>query len=362
MASQLDTQQLALCPGVGRFVRGARRVSGTARGEQATMEWQWAQWAMFGYFYLDFKDRYPNWSFVLAEDEYTELATGLTAADDMLARMREEFRRDYAGGGEMRPDILGFCARPPQGPQLVLELLEVTSRAQAAKTFREDIDYRLYKFEQIIKGVDPAIRKSFSLTSYTVAAGASKWRPRAPLQRVVPLPERTEDGTTYLEWICFEPTFWYPWPDGTDGLLLYEIHSIPVKSELVPAGVRKRLADEERRRRAASRTAYGVTLTPWLTEDYLNRNHDDRDALRAIAAVAGAGLLVALAVYLTPAVAGLELTALLQPAAAGTAALTDVGAGTLTGLASGLSATLATGAQWMAALGRPLVNAAGPGG
>lgn len=361
MTSQLDIQRLTICPGVGQFLRqgGAGRVTGTQKGEQGTMEWQWAQTAMFGYFYDYFKHEYPSWSFVLAENDYTRLLTGIAAADDMLARMTKEFRKDYKAGGSLRPDIIGFCARPPQGYDLLIEFAEVTTNNQAAQTLKEDIKYRVSKFEQIIKAIDPAVKSAFSLSSYNVKAGPTTWRPRGMLQRIVPLPPRTEANITYVEWICFEPTFWYPYPDGTDGLLLYEIHSMPLDAVALPVVVKK-LVEQERLRRQGTRTAYGVTLTPWLNDAYLNRIPQDRDLLRAAAILTGAGLLVALAVYLAPVVAGLELAALLQPVAAGivtgATAAGELSAATLTTISTGLAATMTTAAQWMTALGRPLVE------
>jgi hypothetical protein len=366
MTSKLDIQKVSICPGVGRFLRpgGAGRVTGATQGEQGTMEWQWAQTAMFGYFYDDFKLRYPAWSFVLAENEYTRMLTGILAADDMLTRMTTEFRKDYKAGGALRPDILGFCARSPETSDVVLEFAEVTTNNQAAKTLKEDVQYRVSKFGQIIKAIDPAFKSAFSLSSYNVKAGPTQWRPRGLHQRIVPLPVRNEGGITYIDWICFEPTFWYPWPDGTDGLLLYEIHTMQVKSLNAFPEIVKRLAEQERLRRQGARIAYGVTLTPWLNEDYLNRIPEDRDALRAVAILAGAGLLVALAVSLAPVVAGLELAVLLEPAAAGIAsgltAAGELSAATLATLSTGLTATMATAAQWMTALGRPLASAAAP--
>ncbi|MEU0806619.1 hypothetical protein [Streptomyces sp. NPDC005970] len=359
MASRLDTQQVTICPGEGNFTRGAGRVRGTAKGEQNTMEWQWAQGAMFGYFYPDFKLRYPEASFVLTENEYTRLLTHMTGPDRLLNRLFREFRRDHKAGGLLRPDILGFCARPPQAGPIVLELLEVSTADQAVATLRDDIGYKLNKFEQIIRGLDPDIKEGFSLTSYSVQAGPSKWRPTPMYQRIVPLPPYTdEQGNKYIEWICFQPTFNRNWPYGIDGLLLYEIHRMPYGSELP---VVRRLIDEEKRRRQAARTPYGVTLTPWLNEEYLSRMPRDRDALRMAAALMGVGLLALLAVELLPVVAGLELGAAalgtgLAEAGAGVAAEAgEVGAAALAARAAALPTALETAARWLSALGRHLV-------
>ncbi|MEU5104454.1 MULTISPECIES: hypothetical protein [unclassified Streptomyces] len=361
MASRLDTQQVTICPGEGNFTRGAGRVRGTAKGEQNTMEWQWAQGAMFGYFCPDFKFRYPEASFVLTENEYTRLLTHMTGPDRLLNRLFREFRRDYKAGGLLRPDILGFCARPPQAGPIVLELLEVSTADQAVATLRDDIGYKLNKFEQIIRGLDPDIKEGFSLTSYSVQAGPSKWRPTPMYQRIVPLPPSTdEQGNKYIEWICFQPTFNRNWPYGIDGLLLYEIHRMPYGSELP---VVRKLIDEEKRRRQAARTPYGVTLTPWLNEEYLGRMPRDRDALRMAAALMGVGLLALLAVELLPVVAGLELgaaalgTGLAEAGAgAGVAAEAgEVGAAALAARAAALPTALETAARWLSALGRHLV-------
>lgn len=362
MPSLLDTQKITICPGEGLFTRGAGRVAGTSQGEQFGMEWQWAQAAMFAYFYPDFKARYPSASFVLAEGEYARMLTGITNADALLDRLRDEFRRDVAAGGALRPDILGFCARPPErGDQLVLELLEVSTARQAVATLTDDIGYKMNKFEQIIRGLDPSVKNDFSLTSYTVKSGPSKWRPQPMYQRIVPLPLRVDPATkaTLVEWICFQPTFNRNWPYGIDGLLLYEIHSMRLDSAVVPVAVLTRMRDQEERQRRANQTSYGTTLVPWATQGYFARVPKDRDALLAFAAIGGIALLVAAAFYLAPVVAGLEIGGLLAGVATGA---TESTAGGLLAAAGGISATMATAGQWLSALGRPVLLGPTPAG
>jgi hypothetical protein len=355
---------VTICPGEGTFIRDAGCVQGPAEGERNTMEWQSAQQAMLGYFYPDFTLRHPEASSVLTEHEYTRLHTGTTEPGRLLEGLLKEFRKGYKTGGQPRPDILGFCARPPQAGPIVLELLEVSAADQAAATLRDHIGYKLNTFEQIIRSLDPDIKEGFGLTSCGVRAGASKWRPMPMYQRIVPLPPTTDErGTTSIEWICFQPTFNRNWPYGINGLLLYEVHRMPCTSELP---VVRGLVDEEKRRRAAARTPYGLTPIPWLNEDYLHRRPRDRDALRTAAAVMGVGLLALLAIELLPVVAGREIgaatlgTGLAQARGGAGAGVTvagagEVGAAELAARASALPTALETAGRWLPALGRHLV-------
>jgi hypothetical protein len=350
------SQSVGICPGEGYFTRSP----GQLGGQPGVMEWQIAQWAMFAYFYPDFKARYPVCSFVLAEAEYLRMLTGIDAADQMLAKMAKKFRKDYKAGGSLRPDILGLCAKPPQpGGLIIMELLEVSTAKQDIQTLREDVVYKLNKFEQITRTMGPDVNNAFSLPSYSVKSGPSKWRPSV-MQRIVPLPARTVGDITHVEWICFQPTFNRNWPNGIDGLLLYEVHSMPLKSTMVPVGVLQKLREEERKHRASTQTAYGITLTPWLNQTYLNSEPADRDALLIFVGVVGVALLVAAAWYLAPVVAGVELGALFT-AGAGTAeaaTVTEVSTAAVSSGGGGLSATLETAGQWLTALGRPIQVAA----
>lgn len=340
---------IPLCPGP-LFTRSAGRVTGTSD----VWEWQWAQSAMFGYFYPDFMRRYGPDAMVLAEGEYTKLLTG-TLADEFLGQMNTEFRREHAAGGALRPDILGFCPKPPRSGPIVLELLEVTTAGQALKTLTEDVQYKLEKFSQIIKGLGPLISEDFSLAGYQVTAVASQWKPRSAYQQIVPLPPRTEQNTTYVEWICFQPTFRINSPNGVDGLLLYEIHSLPVQSTAIPVEVLNRLAQVEKQNRIALRVAYGQTLTPWVTAQYLQQNSSDEQALVALVGVLGLGALILAAVFLWPVVAGVALDVAISASGAAAGADIAVTGAALTESTGELAATVNTGFNLMTTLGRPVV-------
>jgi hypothetical protein len=348
--------EIPLCPGP-IFTRRAGKVTGTN-----VPEWQWAQGAMFGYYYADFMRREGPWAIVLTEAQYTELLINLPGMpadfsdfeNELLGRMGVEFRRDHARGGPLRPDILGFAPKSRTG-SILLELLEVTTAGQATKTLREDVQYKLGKFQQIIAGLGPTIEELFSLASYDVTAIASPWRP-SQWQRIVPLPLRQDPvtNTTYVEWICFEPTFRVNPPIGVDGLLLYEIHFLPIQS--VPKELFNRLTNAERQNRLATRTAYGQTLTPWLTGNYLHANVADRQALQVLAGVLGVGLLVLAAVYLWPAIAGIALdTAIGLTPSTAAGASTAVTEAAVVESSSWLSATISTSQNVMTALGRTVL-------
>jgi hypothetical protein len=314
---------------------------------------------MYGYYYADFMSAHPTGGFVLSEAQYAFLLSGVEVADKFLDRLSQEFRRDYAQGGRLRPDILGFCVTAqPFGYEVLVELLEVTTRGQMASTFKEDVLYKLTKFKQIVSSRQFEIIQAFSATKLAFNIGPSKWKPRQVWQRVVPLPLRTDEkGTTYIEWICFQPTFRENNGAGIDGLLLYEIHSLPLKSPQIPKEVLKRIAEMERKKRQEQQIAYGITLTPWLTTEYLNQNPLDRDPMMALLVVSGIASLALLAVIAAPVVAGLELGELFASAglvarAAGPR-IVLASAGMLR-FATGLQGTMQTAMQWMNALGRQL--------
>ncbi len=364
-----------VCPGEGRLTRGAGVVYGTEpktpappgpthfdQGPKRIMEWQWAQTAMYAYYFADFMRKHPTNGFVLSEAEYAYLLTGVQAADDFLEVLSQEFRRDYSRAGRLRPDILGFhVGAKAYGYEVAVEILEVTTRAQLASTYKEDVAYKLGKLKQILGSREFDIRRAFSAVRLTFQIGPSKWKPHQAWQRIVPLPLRQDDkGQTLAEWICFQPTFNQNDGQGIDGLLLYEIHSIPLKSQQMPQEALKRVLQKEREERQRQQVAYGLTLTPWLTTQYLDQHFLDRDQMQALAVVCGVGLVAALAYLALPVIAAVELVEL--AAFAGAIARSAgprvvLSAGGLVKLGQGLEGTMMTVLQWLAALGRPVATA-----
>ena len=284
-----------ICPGIGRDVRPAGVVFGTepkaqpgpvAPQDRRIMEWQWAQQAMFAYYYADFMRTHPTFGFVLAEAQYASLLTGIDSVDTMFVEMAQDFRRDHKARGLLRPDILGVSVQPrSQRYRVDLEILEVTTIGQARRTNREDIVYKLAKLRDVLTARDFLVRQTLSAKAVEYTIGPSPWQPVEYWKRIVPLPIRPrEDGKRCIEWICFQPTFV---KDNPVGLLLYEIHSIPVEDSRVPKAVLDKIAAQERSERQRQAVPYGQTLTPWLTPQYLDNHLLDRQQMEALAVASG---------------------------------------------------------------------------
>jgi len=138
---------LLICPGETAFVLAPGVVFGTeypkntqpgfARTEGPRQIWesQWAQQAMFAYYYMDFKAKHDTYGFVLSEAEYAFLQTGVAVADDFLSLLADELRRDYSQR----------WATAPRHPGL-LPQAECVQRASGCRstrshyTPRDDID------------------------------------------------------------------------------------------------------------------------------------------------------------------------------------------------------------------------------
>lgn len=313
---------------------------------------------MYGYFYLDFTRRYPNNSFVFTEAEYAKVLTDHATINHLLRLLDEDFRKHYKKSGRLRPDIMGVSSppvSPDRLPSVRVELAEVSTYQQAASTLQEDVKYKLEKLKEIVEARLEQIGSTSGRT-YTdpvalaamVHVAASSWRPK-PAECIVPLPPRVQGPVTYVEWICFAPTFRVNPPHGIDGLLLYEVHSIPLNSARIPVQVVEKLRDEERRRRMQAKIADGLLLREWLNESYLHDNPTDAQALRWLARALGIGFV---------AFVGWELLPVVGPAAVDflttTAAGAEMTSAALTRAAMGLSATVETAGQWIGAVGRPI--------
>ena len=356
---------LTICPGPTR-TRSPGVVYGTDKPTQPgpvgrpnrIMEWQWAQMAMYGYYYMDFKMLHPAWSFVLSEAEYAYIASGILDIDELLERMSTGFRRDDKRGGRARPDILGIyvggLSASLTGRLTVgVELLEVTTEKQLAKTFKEDVTYKLQKFDQLVKEYSPAILDRFGSSQLLTNIGPAKWKPVAPWQRIVPLPLREQDGKTFVEWICFEPTFRQNGGQGIDGLLLYEVHSVPLpEAKIAYKSIWEKVRARELEQRKSQQIAFGLTLTPWLTTKTVPTLLD-ADERTFLLAMVGIGAIALLAYVAIPVVAGIELTALMSTfSTAGTwiGGRLVLAPTVLQGFGMALASTMQTAVQWQNSL------------
>ncbi|MFJ2192831.1 hypothetical protein ACIOJE_33640 [Kitasatospora sp. NPDC087861] len=158
--------------------------------------------------------------------------------------------RELTPGGALKPDMLGIQNHVPE---LRLEALEVGTEDGALDTYRElqgkisvlrdpcgrMIGNRLAVMQQT------AVRQ---LPDTVVCAGTD-WRLGAGLM-VLPMPLNVTEvnGDTYVDWICYWPTNRvdlrdYPRPangrPGYDGLVLYHIHRVSLKSVQLPDKIRE---------------------------------------------------------------------------------------------------------------------------
>ncbi|MFJ9371110.1 hypothetical protein ACIRRA_42820 [Nocardia sp. NPDC101769] len=343
---------LHICPGP-LMTRKPGRIYGASDREPYTMEWQWAQGVTYGYYYMDFRREYYPYAMVLSEAMFsTILSDSLT--NELFGMLTADFRG--SGGGLLRPDILGL-AKSTEGFDIILELLEVSTIGQATSTLKGDVIRKLDKFSTIIQRLAPEISREFSLTSYAVAARASSWKPRQAFQRVAPLPLRQDSsGGRWVEWICFEPTFRINPPDGLPGVILYEIHSVPIDSELwkrIPELFQK-IAETEERNRRMGKISYGQTLTPWTTAMDIERNPYDRENLLVVTGVLGIGLVIIASIYLWPVVAGEEFA--YTVAGALLASGKEVADSAIAGFSAGVASTVTTGMTLSSTLGHPIVT------
>jgi hypothetical protein len=318
---------------------------------------------MYGYYFAHFMLEHKTNGFVLTEAQYAAILTGIDAADTLLEKLGIEFRREHARGGRLRPDIISFHVTPKTfGYEITVHLLEVTTEGQMNKTFQEDVLYKLNKLKEIVHLWEPKIAQAFSAPPrFIFNIGPSKWKPHNLWERIVPLPPRTDEkGQIYVEWICFQPTFKANNGRGIDGLLLYHIHSIPIEiAETQFKELVERIRQNERRQRQQQQVAYGLTLTPWLTPQYLAQNLLDRDQMQALAVVTGVGMLALLAYVALPVVAGLELVPLMS-LAGGVARVAGrrvlVPATAMLTFARLMQGTMQTATQWVNTVGLRIVQ------
>ena len=187
------------------------------------IESKWAELLIWEYFRQDFGHRFGPPYLVIGELDYLIQLTGRATIDALLKRMAKDFRNELAKvplrkdissnrpGRNLKPDVLGIAVTPSS---VVLELVEVTTFAQAANTLVEDVENKLKALNEKVLTEDTSVledeyymRTPIGRTPFNV--GPSKWRPRWD-QMVFPLPPATggtANDNALLEWICYWPTF-----------------------------------------------------------------------------------------------------------------------------------------------------------
>lgn len=300
------------------------------------MEWQWAQTAMAMHYLSYFSQFRPG--YVLCEADYARLLLSHDDIDDLFDRMVEVFRnyRRNGRGGLLRPDILGIYLRGGSNlPGVVgIELLEVTTAKEAEKTRKEDLIVKAESLRRIASDLEGSIRQGFKTSSVKYVVGPGTWKPRRMSERIVPLPIREDPQGVRIEWICFNPTFRLNEGVGVDGLLLYEIHTVVMRTRertkainrIQLEAVRKKFSEAERNRR----TVEGLLPPPWYTPDTAKSlfTKDEQLLILGAAALCGIGLFAYFAVPVL--IAELSAATLSGTAAASVSAVGSAGAGGLT--------------------------------
>lgn len=157
--------------------------------------------------------------------------------------------RQMDAGGNLKPDMLGICA----AGAIEFDAVEVGTVKTAQSTFSE-LQSKLGILQSIIvpqlrlELPILSVRRAMSVPTQITVAG-STWRLK-PSERILPLPVKvtTTGQVDYADWICFHPTMTWRsssspvpalgWRGGEDGLVLYHIHRLPMKSLELPSRVK----------------------------------------------------------------------------------------------------------------------------
>jgi hypothetical protein len=268
-----------------------------------------------------FKSKYGENAKVLMEADYRSIRFG-GVVDKLLDAMTDDFANAWTAsslrgkvdllkvGRPRRPDVMGI-APPDVIYGFTIELVEVTSEKQAAKTIKEDIIPKLQILNDKVVPIFLAkLREELQSSIFGARVLASPWRPN---QDELVWPFGSANSTRRnVEWLCLRPTF----RGGADGLILYEYHSVPLPDG-VPQEVIERLRNKVRRQT-------GPVLAPFLKMHW-DENPADAAAMKALCLVLGGGALIGIAILLLPeeAAAGAVVGAgagLARVAAAATAA------------------------------------------
>ncbi|MGH6794744.1 MAG: hypothetical protein ACREDM_09070 [Methylocella sp.] len=301
-----------------------------------------AQLYALGLFREDFRSRYPvgetfsEWDLVGS----TSIGTGRSASDMVLRQIKSDFRNYYAKnktnrarikagvpasglveGRSVRADGLGLALDPLQGA-LVAELMEVTTDDEADDTLIEDIQPKVALLRGPIKTlVERALSEARMATSSMLPdkfiAYGTPWVIPAPLA-VVPIfqdPKAITPNSKY-RWICFAPTYKYrPFPFGgmlgstgepemapARGLIAYSYHQANTP-QAVPEEVVQRFKEWLKQQQRRYQRLELLPL-PEMSRYWQDNNDDLKIMLSFLALATAAVVVVVLAIYLAPIVAG----------------------------------------------------------
>jgi hypothetical protein len=260
-----------------------------------------------------FQGKYAS-GIVLPQTDFVNVRTRIPLVDAFLDAMADDFKNVFSNksvaaarkagdlsklrpGGFRKPDMLGI-ARDGEG--VLVELVEVTTDGEAPSTIREDLGEKLDTLNNLVLPILVAkLTERLSQTLVSVRIRPSPWRP-SPGQLIYPLPTVAAGAAASgqkVEWLCYKPTFRRFPPNGTDGLVLYEVHSVGTP-QLVPKEVVDRLKSAYKR----VNQPVGPHLLPWA-QNYWQSNPADRDVVLLALGVAGVAVVALLVVAFLPEVA-----------------------------------------------------------
>jgi hypothetical protein len=304
-----------------------------------------AQLYALGLFRADFRARYPagetfsEWDLV----GNASVGTGRSASDMVLRQIKNDFRNYYAKnqknrarikagvpasglveGRSVRADGLGLALDPSQRA-LVAELMEVTTVDEADDTIIEDIQPKVALLRGPIKtlverALNEARMDTSSMLPDKLIAHGTPWVIPAPLALVPIFQDYSRVMATAPDakyrWICFAPTYKYrPFPFGgvlgstsepemapARGLIVYSYHQANTP-QAVPKEVFKRfekwLEQQQRRYQRLE-----LLPLPEISRYWQDNNDDLKVMLSFLALATAAVVVVVLAIYLAPIVAG----------------------------------------------------------
>ena len=273
---------------------------GSPQSAPTPFEAQAAQLRIVQLFRSDFLSRYPD-GIVISELEYMGRTTaapnqpgplivsGRSRLNQVLAALTEDFRRGLRDRDYRKCDALGIS-----GNGTYAELLEITT-----------VDNAMSAITQVTSKL--AILNSVNrIHNLSVDWRPAVWRPSAEKLFFVPSPSSSGSEIRYL---CFFPTFRAGAPPG---VVLYEVHVAKRPTVPVPVRVPNEVA-EQLRQSYRSNPPTKDTADSWARR-FVNEHPVMGMALRGLAAVFGAALVVAAIILIFDPIPGDE-------AAAGAAAM-----------------------------------------
>src|SRR5262249_668811 len=199
---------------------------GSERLVQGYFEWEFAETAAYFYFRKRFLENFPG-GLVLGQRDYMTLDTariGDPTIQSVLDAMRVHFRNWWSRknqsreGGFRKPD--GFGIAPNASQIHIIEVKPWDRYPAGLRQLQEMIDITNNTISDYYK--EKSVNQSPMLNPDFVSVKGAPWKPKKE-ELVYPLPYAS--ASSEIAWICFKATTRRL--DIADGVILYEIHSIP---------------------------------------------------------------------------------------------------------------------------------------